>query len=166
VLLVACDIAVLVIILNGRAVRSCAMFAIQVDGKKIDTVEGLGTDDNLHAVQRGFMEEDGMQCGFCTPRMIMTVVAFLRTNPDPTEKENQRAISGNLCRCTDYVNKCNSERREEIERTEGRRKETHCRCSLPRLKKNFSFLFDALAPEPFAERLDIRLFRKLRSHFQ
>lgn len=89
---------------NGRPVKSCTVFAVQVDGGEIFTVEGLERDGQLHPVQEGFWEEHGLQCGFCTPGMMMTAVALLNENPDPTEEEIRKAISGNLCRCTGYVN--------------------------------------------------------------
>ncbi len=92
------------VIWNGRPVKSCTVFAVQADGTEILTVEGLERDGQLHPVQEGFWEEHGLQCGFCTPGMMMTAVAFLQENPDPTEEEIRKAISGNLCRCTGYVN--------------------------------------------------------------
>lgn len=104
---IACDTSncgACTVIVNGLAVRSCTVFAVQVNGKEVETLEGLGSDEKLHPVQEAFMEEHGMQCGFCTPGMMMTSVAFLRSNPDPTEEEIRVAISGNLCRCTGYMN--------------------------------------------------------------
>ncbi|WP_448575234.1 (2Fe-2S)-binding protein [Thermomicrobium sp.] len=92
------------IIWNGRPVKSCTVFAVQADGTEILTVEGLERDGQLHPVQEGFWEEHGLQCGYCTPGMMMTAVALLAENPDPTEEEIRAAISGNLCRCTGYVN--------------------------------------------------------------
>lgn len=89
---------------NGRPVKSCTVLAVQVDGGEILTVEGLEGEGQLHPVQEGFWEEHGLQCGFCTPGMMMTAVALLNENPDPTEEEIRKAISGNLCRCTGYVN--------------------------------------------------------------
>lgn len=89
---------------NGRPVKSCTVFAVQADGGEILTVEGLERDGQLHPVQEGFWEEHGLQCGFCTPGMMMTAVALLQENPDPSEEEIRKAISGNLCRCTGYVN--------------------------------------------------------------
>ncbi|MCS7051707.1 MAG: (2Fe-2S)-binding protein [Thermomicrobium sp.] len=89
---------------NGRPVKSCTVFAVQVDGGELLTVEGLEKDGQLHPVQEGFWEEHGLQCGYCTPGMMMTAVAFLTENPDPSEDEIRKAISGNLCRCTGYVN--------------------------------------------------------------
>ncbi len=89
---------------NGRPVKSCTVFAVQVDGDEIRTVEGLERDGQLHPIQEGFWEKHGLQCGYCTPGMMMTAVALLEENPNPSEAEIRRAISGNLCRCTGYVN--------------------------------------------------------------
>jgi carbon-monoxide dehydrogenase small subunit len=88
--------------LDGESVRSCLMFAVQAQGHEITTVEGLGTIDNLHPVQEAFRQAHGLQCGFCTPGILTTVVPFLEQNPDPSEEEIREAISGNLCRCTGY----------------------------------------------------------------
>jgi carbon-monoxide dehydrogenase small subunit len=96
------------VILDGRAIKSCTLFAVQADGREVTTVEGLEQNGALHPVQEGFLQEHGLQCGFCTPGMIMTSVAFLKENPKPTEAEIRTAISGNLCRCTGYVNIVNS----------------------------------------------------------
>jgi len=92
------------VLLDGRPVKSCTMFGVQDDGREVTTVEGLFQDGQLHAIQAAFKEEHGLQCGFCTPGMLMTSVAFLKKNPRPTEDEIRRAISGNLCRCTGYMN--------------------------------------------------------------
>jgi carbon-monoxide dehydrogenase small subunit len=92
------------ILLDGKAVKSCTILAVQAEGRQIRTVEGLAEDGKLHPVQEGFVEEHGLQCGFCTPGMMMTTVAFLAKNPNPTEDEIRHAIAGNLCRCTGYVN--------------------------------------------------------------
>ncbi len=89
---------------NGRPVKSCTVFAVQADGGSIDTVESLEKDHQLHPIQEGFWQEHGLQCGYCTPGMMMTAVALLKENPNPTELEIRQAISGNLCRCTGYVN--------------------------------------------------------------
>ncbi|HLT21425.1 MAG TPA: (2Fe-2S)-binding protein [Thermomicrobiales bacterium] len=89
---------------NGTPVKSCTVFAVQADGDEITTVEGLAQGGQLHPIQEGFWEEHGLQCGFCTPGMMMTAVAFLKENPDPSDDEIRHAISGNLCRCTGYVN--------------------------------------------------------------
>jgi aerobic carbon-monoxide dehydrogenase small subunit len=90
--------------LNDRAVKSCTILAVQANGKKITTIEGLAPDDDFHPVQQGFREKHGLQCGYCTPGMIMTAADLLRTNANPTEEEIKHALEGNLCRCTGYVN--------------------------------------------------------------
>lgn len=90
------------VLLDGEPVRSCLMFAVQADGHEIVTVEGLGTMESLHPVQEAFREAHGVQCGFCTPGILMTIVPFLQENPDPREPEIREAIAGNLCRCTGY----------------------------------------------------------------
>ena len=92
------------VLLNGDSVKSCTMFAVQADGAEITTVEGLLQDGNLHPLQVGFKEEHGLQCGFCTPGMLMRSVDLLKHNPDPSEKEIRWGISSNLCRCTGYNN--------------------------------------------------------------
>jgi carbon-monoxide dehydrogenase small subunit len=90
--------------LDDRAVKSCTILAVQADGKKITTIEGLAQDDDFHPVQQGFREKHGLQCGYCTPGMIMTAADLLRTNANPSEEEIKHALEGNLCRCTGYVN--------------------------------------------------------------
>ena len=90
------------VLFDGAPVRSCLMFAVQANGHEITTVEGLGTPENLHPLQEAFWEAHGVQCGFCTPGFLMTLLPFLEQNPDPTEEEIREAISGNLCRCTGY----------------------------------------------------------------
>ncbi len=92
------------VLMDGTPVKSCTVFAVQADGAAITTVEGLETDAGLHPVQEGFHVEHGLQCGYCTPGMMLTAAAFLEQHPDPTEEEIRHAISGNLCRCTGYVN--------------------------------------------------------------
>jgi aerobic carbon-monoxide dehydrogenase small subunit len=92
------------VVMDGRAVKSCTVFAVQADGRSITTVEGLEQDGKLHPLQDGFYQEHGLQCGYCTPGMLMTGVAFLGENKNPTDDEIRHAISGNLCRCTGYVN--------------------------------------------------------------
>ncbi len=92
------------VVLNGKPVKSCTVLAVQADGAEVLTVEGLAHNGNLHPIQEGFHEMHGLQCGFCTPGMMMTTSTFLKQNPDPTEEEIRWAISGNLCRCTGYVN--------------------------------------------------------------
>ncbi|MDX1416537.1 MAG: (2Fe-2S)-binding protein [Candidatus Promineifilaceae bacterium] len=90
------------ILFNGQPVRSCLMFAVQTNGQEIQTVEGLGTPDNLHPIQKAFHEAHGLQCGFCTPGFLMTLVPYLEQNRNPSEKEIREALSGNICRCTGY----------------------------------------------------------------
>jgi carbon-monoxide dehydrogenase small subunit len=90
--------------LNGRAVKSCTILAVQANGAEITTIEGLAHDGALHPVQEGFREKHGLQCGYCTPGMIMTGVSLLNENANPTEAEIRHALEGNLCRCTGYVN--------------------------------------------------------------
>jgi carbon-monoxide dehydrogenase small subunit len=92
------------VLFDGQPVRSCLMFAVQADGHEIMTVEGMGTPDNLHVIQKAFWEAHGLQCGFCTPGFLMTLIPFLEENPDPDEAEIRHAISGNICRCTGYQN--------------------------------------------------------------
>ncbi len=92
------------ILMDGRPVKSCTMFAVQARGKQLMTVEGLEQNGKLHPLQEGFMAEHGLQCGYCTPGMLMTSYAFLERHPSPSEGEIRWAISGNLCRCTGYVN--------------------------------------------------------------
>jgi len=90
------------VLLDGRSVKSCTMFAVQADGSEVTTIEGLAKDDKLHPLQEGFWEEHGLQCGFCTPGMIMSAVNLLNDNPQPSEPEIRAGIVGNLCRCTGY----------------------------------------------------------------
>jgi carbon-monoxide dehydrogenase small subunit len=90
--------------LDGKAIKSCSLFAVQADGREITTVEGLEQNGTLHPIQEGFWQEHGLQCGFCTPGMMMTATAFLKDHPQPSEDEIRVAISGNLCRCTGYMN--------------------------------------------------------------
>ncbi len=92
------------IIVDGLAVKSCTMLAVQADGSAVTTIEGLANGDELHPLQEGFWEEHGLQCGFCTPGMIMTLYQALERNPAPTDQEIRRSIAGNLCRCTGYHN--------------------------------------------------------------
>jgi aerobic carbon-monoxide dehydrogenase small subunit len=92
------------VLLDGVPVKSCTMFAVQAEGHEITTVEGLAPPGGLHPVQEGFHEEHGLQCGFCTPGMMLTAAALLAENPDPSEEEIRWAISGNICRCTGYQN--------------------------------------------------------------
>lgn len=90
------------ILFDGDAVRSCLLLAVQANGRTLQTVESLGTPENMHPIQEAFHEAHGLQCGFCTPGFLMTLVPFLAEHPDPTEEEIREAISGNLCRCTGY----------------------------------------------------------------
>jgi carbon-monoxide dehydrogenase small subunit len=92
------------VIVNGKPVKSCTMFAVQADGAEVMTVEGLIKDGALHPLQEGFKEEHGLQCGFCTPGMLMSTYALLQKNATPKEEEIRWGISGNLCRCTGYQN--------------------------------------------------------------
>jgi carbon-monoxide dehydrogenase small subunit len=92
------------VLLDGRPVKSCTVFAVQADGREIRTIEGVANNGKLHPLQEGFKEEHGLQCGFCTPGMIMSACALLEKNPHPSEQEIRWGISGNLCRCTGYQN--------------------------------------------------------------
>ena len=89
---------------NGEAVKACTMFAIQADGGEITTIEGLATNGELHPMQKAFWENHGLQCGYCTPGMIMASVDMLKNNPNPTEEEIRHGLEGNFCRCTGYHN--------------------------------------------------------------
>jgi len=97
------DCGVCTVVMNGKAVNACLVLALQAEGKEIETVEGLGTEEKLHPLQASFIKHGAVQCGFCTPGMLMSAVALLRENPRPNEEETRRGISGNLCRCTGYV---------------------------------------------------------------
>ena len=92
------------ILMDGRSVKSCTLYTVQANGKSVKTIEGLEEDGALHPLQEGFHEEHGLQCGFCTPGMIMRAAELLEKNPNPSEEEIRWGISGNLCRCTGYVN--------------------------------------------------------------
>jgi carbon-monoxide dehydrogenase small subunit len=92
------------VLLDGSPVKSCTMFGVQADGREVTTVEGLAGGDGLHPVQAAFQEEHGLQCGFCTPGMMLVGAALLERNPDPTDDDIRWAISGNICRCTGYMN--------------------------------------------------------------
>ncbi len=96
------------VLVNGKAVKSCTLLAAQADGAEITTIEGLAKNGTLHPVQEGFWEEHGLQCGFCTPGMILAGAALLDASPNPSEQEIRRAIAGNLCRCTGYQHIVNS----------------------------------------------------------
>ncbi len=90
--------------LDGESVKSCTVLAVQADGAEVLTIEGMGTDDHLHPLQESFWAEHGLQCGFCTPGMIMAAADLLQRNPDPSEDEVRHGLEGNLCRCTGYQN--------------------------------------------------------------
>ena len=90
------------VLIDGRAVRACLQFAVQVEGASITTVEGLAVDGELNAVQRAFMNEHGLQCGFCTPGFVVSATALLASNPNPSDQEIREGLSGNICRCTGY----------------------------------------------------------------
>ena len=92
------------VLVDGTPVKSCTMLAVQADGQQVTTVEGLMTAGALHPIQAAFKEEHGLQCGFCTPGMMLTSVALLKDNPDPSEDDIRWALSGNICRCTGYMN--------------------------------------------------------------
>jgi len=89
---------------NGQSVKSCTMLAVQADGEKLTTIEGLANGDKLHPMQQAFMDNHGLQCGYCTPGMVMAGISYLNENPKPTEDEVREALEGNLCRCTGYHN--------------------------------------------------------------
>jgi carbon-monoxide dehydrogenase small subunit len=91
-------------VVNGEAVKSCTLLAVQCDGAEITTIEGLASNGTLHPIQEGFREKHGLQCGFCTPGMIMTSWQLLERNPKPSDVEIRRALEGNFCRCTGYDN--------------------------------------------------------------
>ena len=90
------------VLMDGQAVKSCTIFAVQADGAKITTIEGFATDGKLHPVQEGFWERHGLQCGYCTPGMIVAASQILERNPNPSEAEIRHGLEGNLCRCTGY----------------------------------------------------------------
>jgi carbon-monoxide dehydrogenase small subunit len=91
------------VIMNGKTVNSCLVLAVEADGKQVTTIEGLSQGENLHPLQQAFIDQGGLQCGFCTPGMIISAKAILDENPSPTEEEIKRGISGNFCRCTGYT---------------------------------------------------------------
>ncbi len=104
---IGCDTTscgVCTVLVDGKPVKSCTMLAVQADGRRVTTVEGLKTADGLHPIQQAFSDEHGLQCGFCTPAMMLVGVALIEENPDPSDDEVRWAISGNLCRCTGYMN--------------------------------------------------------------
>ena len=104
---IGCDTShcgVCTVLLDGEPVKSCTVLAVQADGADVTTIEGMGTTDNLHPLQEAFWNDHGLQCGYCTPGMIMAAAGLLDRNPNPTEEEVRHALEGNLCRCTGYVN--------------------------------------------------------------
>ena len=92
------------VLVNGKATKSCTLFAVQADGSEVTTVEGLATNGELHPIQEAFRDQHGLQCGFCTPGMMITAVQILERNPNPSEEEIRTGLRGNLCRCTGYHN--------------------------------------------------------------
>jgi carbon-monoxide dehydrogenase small subunit len=92
------------VLLDGKAVKSCSLFAVQAEGQSVTTIEGLAQDGKLHPMQDGFWQEHGLQCGFCTPGMILSACALIERNPKPTEAEIRAGLEGNMCRCTGYTN--------------------------------------------------------------
>jgi carbon-monoxide dehydrogenase small subunit len=92
------------VLLDGESVKSCTVLAVQADGCSVTTIEGLAEDGQMHPMQQAFHEQHGLQCGYCTPGMVMAAVSLLREHPDPTEEEIRKGLEGNLCRCTGYVN--------------------------------------------------------------
>ena len=104
---VACDTTscgACTVLLEGESIKSCTLLAVQADGRELTTIEGLAENGQLHPVQQAFHEQHGLQCGYCTPGMVMATVSLLREHPDPSEDEIRTALEGNLCRCTGYVN--------------------------------------------------------------
>jgi carbon-monoxide dehydrogenase small subunit len=104
---VACDTSSCgscTVLLDGESVKSCTLLAAQADGREVTTIEGMAADGRMHPLQEAFHRNHGLQCGYCTPGMIMAAASFLRENPDPTEAEVREALAGNLCRCTGYQN--------------------------------------------------------------
>ena len=98
-----CECGACMVLLDGRPVNSCSYLAVQAQGRAITTIEGVMTEDDLHPLQRALLEEGGVQCGFCTPGMIMSAMALLTDNPSPSEEQVRIGLSGNLCRCTGYT---------------------------------------------------------------
>jgi carbon-monoxide dehydrogenase small subunit len=92
------------VLLDGESVKSCTVLAVQADGRAVTTIEGLAENGRMHPMQQAFHEQHGLQCGYCTPGMVMAAVSLLREHPDPSEQEIRKALEGNLCRCTGYVN--------------------------------------------------------------
>lgn len=96
------------VLLDGRAIKSCTLLAVQANGRKVTTIEGISENGSMHPIQEGFLKMHGLQCGFCTPGMVMSAYWLLKNNPNPSEEEIKRNISGNLCRCTGYDGIINS----------------------------------------------------------
>ena len=92
------------VLVDGESVKSCNLLAVQVDGREVTTIEGLATDGQMHPIQEAFHRNHGLQCGYCTPGMIMAAASYLRENPDPTDEQVRESLEGNLCRCTGYHN--------------------------------------------------------------
>jgi carbon-monoxide dehydrogenase small subunit len=92
------------VLLDGESVKSCTVLAVQADGRAVTTIEGLASNGHMHPMQQAFHEQHGLQCGYCTPGMVMAAVSLLREHPDPSDQEIRKALEGNLCRCTGYVN--------------------------------------------------------------
>ena len=108
------------ILLDGEAVRSCLTLAVQAEGRSVTTIEAMGTPDNMHPIQEAFQENHGLQCGFCTPGIVMSVCSFLNDNQNPSDEEIRESLSGNLCRCTGYQNiiksvQCAAEKMKEVQ---------------------------------------------------
>jgi aerobic carbon-monoxide dehydrogenase small subunit len=108
------------VLVDGRSAKSCTMFAVQADGAEVTTIEGLAANGQLHPLQEAFWEEHGLQCGFCTPGMIMTAVTLLADNPKPSEREIREGIAGNFCRCTGYQHIVNAIQRASGNAARGR----------------------------------------------
>jgi carbon-monoxide dehydrogenase small subunit len=104
------------VLVDGRSVKSCTMFAVQADGSTVTTIEGLASNGQLHPLQNAFWEEHGLQCGYCTPGMIMAAVTLLEDHPNPSEQEIREGISGNFCRCTGYQHIVNAIQRAASEK--------------------------------------------------
>jgi len=113
------DCGACAVLLDGRAVNSCLVFAAKADGGEIVTIEGLEREGRLHPVQEAFLDEGGLQCGYCTPGMVISAVDLLSRNPDPTEAEIRQSLSGNLCRCTGYVKQIRAVQRAAAAMKEG-----------------------------------------------
>jgi carbon-monoxide dehydrogenase small subunit len=113
------DCGACTVLLDGRAVNACLVLAAKVDGRSVTTIEGLSSGDTLHPVQQAFLDEGAIQCGYCTPGMVLTAVDLLAETPEPTDDQIRRAIRGNLCRCTGYVKQVTAIRRAAMSRKEG-----------------------------------------------